>query len=169
MRLTAPVGLESHLFKSGLLMPQVAKSVLVPHAAQTMFDLVDAVERYPEFLPWCDGARVLERDGERTVASIDIRYAGVVQSFTTENLKRNGESMILTLREGPFRHLHGLWTFTRLADEASKVELQLEYSFANRLLETAVGPVFGMIADTLIDRFVLRAEALSKLPVPARG
>ena len=150
-------------------MPQVVKSVLIPHSAQTMFDLVDAVERYPEFLPWCGGARVLERDTDRTVAMIDIRYAGVVQSFTTENTKRDGEWMKLALREGPFRQLQGLWTFTKLAAEASKVELQLEYSFANVVLEAAIGPVFGMIADTMIDRFVARADALAHAQKEAHG
>ena len=150
-------------------MSQVVKSVLVPHSAQTMFDLVDAVERYPEFLPWCGGARVLERDAAVTVATIDIRYAGVVQSFTTENTKQDGEWMRLSLRDGPFRQLQGLWTFTRLAAVASKVELQLEYSFANRLLEGAIGPVFGMIAGTLIDRFVARAEALARLQEQTGG
>jgi ribosome-associated toxin RatA of RatAB toxin-antitoxin module len=143
-------------------MLQVRKSVLVPHSAKTMFDLVDAVERYPEFLPWCGGARVLERDAVLTVASIDIHYAGIAQSFTTENRKQDGEWMRLTLREGPFRQLQGLWTFTALAAGASKVELQLEYSFANRVLEAAIGPVFGMIANTLIHRFEARAEALAQ-------
>lgn len=150
-------------------MPQVVKSVLIPHSAQTMFDLVDAVERYPEFLPWCGGARVLERDVTRTVATIDIRYAGVVQSFTTENTKHDGEWMKIALRDGPFRQLQGLWNFTKLSTDASKVELQLEYSFANRLLEAAIGPVFGMIADTMIDRFVVRAEALAQAQKEVRG
>jgi ribosome-associated toxin RatA of RatAB toxin-antitoxin module len=142
-------------------MPLVVKSVLVSHSVQTMFDLVDDVEHYPDFLPWCGGARAIERDATKTVATIDIRYAGVKQSFTTENTKQRPEWMKIELRDGPFRKLQGCWTFTRLADEASKVELQLEYSFANGLLEAAVGPVFGMIADTMIDRFVNRADALA--------
>ncbi len=142
-------------------MLQVRKSLLVPHAAKTMFELVDAVERYPEFLPWCGGARVLERDALLTVATIDIRYAGIAQSFTTENRKQDGEWMQIKLREGPFRELQGVWIFTALAPAASKVELQLEYSFASKMLETAVGPVFGMIADTLIHRFEARADALA--------
>jgi ribosome-associated toxin RatA of RatAB toxin-antitoxin module len=150
-------------------MPRVEKSVLVAHAAETMFRLVDDVEHYPAFLPWCGGTRVLERTEMLTVAAIDIRYAGVAQSFTTENKKTNPEWMHLSLREGPFRSLTGSWHFAALAPAASKVTLILDYQFANSLLEAAVGPVFGKIADTMTDRFVMRADALaaSALVAPA--
>jgi ribosome-associated toxin RatA of RatAB toxin-antitoxin module len=149
-------------------MPQVAKSVLVPYSAATMFELVDAVERYPEFLPWCGGATVHARDAERTLATLDIRYAGVAQSFTTENTKTGQEAMHLQLRDGPFQTLSGEWYFRSLGDEGSKVSLNLEYAFQNRLLEGAIGPVFSMIADTMIDRFVLRADQLFGTPVMRR-
>ena len=142
-------------------MPKVAKSVLVPHAAEMMFNLVDAVEKYPEFLPWCGGTTVLKRDAAETIATIQIRYAGVSQSFTTVNTKENMEWLRLNLHDGPFKTLRGHWHFVALGATACKVELQLEYAFANALLERAIGPVFGMIADTLIDRFVSRAEAIA--------
>lgn len=142
-------------------MPKVVKSVLVPHSAEMMFDLVDAVENYPEFLPWCGGTTVLVRDATQTIATIDIRYAGVSQSFTTLNTKEPHEWMYLSLRDGPFKQLQGHWHFVVLADDACKVELQLDYTFANIVLEHTIGPVFGMIADTMIDRFVSRAEALA--------
>jgi ribosome-associated toxin RatA of RatAB toxin-antitoxin module len=142
-------------------MPHVEKSVLVAHSAATMFRLVDDVESYPTFLPWCDGTRVIERTEVLTVATIDIRYAGVAQSFTTENAKRTNEWMQLKLREGPFRSLTGAWHFVALSPEASKVSLVLDYQFANALLEAAVGPVFGKIAETMMDRFVMRADALA--------
>jgi ribosome-associated toxin RatA of RatAB toxin-antitoxin module len=142
-------------------MPRVEKSVLVAHSAATMFRLVDDVESYPIFLPWCGGSRVIERTDTLTVAAIDIRYAGVAQSFTTENTKQANEWMQLKLREGPFRSLTGSWHFVALAPEATKVSLLLDYQFANALLEAAVGPVFGKIADTMIDRFVARADALA--------
>jgi ribosome-associated toxin RatA of RatAB toxin-antitoxin module len=149
-------------------MPQVAKSVLVPYSAATMFELVDTVERYPEFLPWCGGATVHARDSVRTLATLDIRYAGVAQSFTTENTKTGQEAMQLQLRDGPFQTLNGAWHFRSLGDEGSKVSLNLEYAFQNRLLEGAIGPVFGMIADTMIDRFVMRADQLYGAPVIRR-
>jgi ribosome-associated toxin RatA of RatAB toxin-antitoxin module len=141
-------------------MPQVSKSVLVPYSAETMFSLVDAVERYPEFLPWCNSTEVHSRDALQTVATINIRYAGVAQSFTTENKKEGVTWMRINLRDGPFKTLRGAWRFQSLAVAACKVELELEYTFANSLLERAVGPVFGMIAETMMDRFVARADAL---------
>lgn len=150
-------------------MPRVEKSVLVGHAAATMFRLVDDVEHYPAFLPWCGGTRVIERSDVLTVATIDIRYAGVAQSFTTENSKTTNEWMHLSLRDGPFRALTGSWHFVALSPAASKVTLILDYQFANALLEAAIGPVFNKIADTMIDRFVVRADALAALRVNANS
>jgi len=141
-------------------MQRVRKSVLVPFGADAMFALVDGVEQYPRFLPWCGGAQVLEQHPDGKTARIDIFYRGVRAHFTTDNVNRAGESIIITLRDGPFRHLHGEWRFIALAPNASKIELQLAYEFATHLLERAVGPVFSYIADTFIDAFVRRAEAL---------
>ncbi len=140
-------------------MPQVAKSVLVPYSVATMFALVDAVERYPEFLPWCGGASVQVKDAVHTIATLQIRYAGVAQSFTTENTKVGNTEMRIELRDGPFKALNGAWRFRALG-EGCKVSLELNYTFQNALLEAAIGPVFGMIADTMIDRFVMRADVL---------
>jgi ribosome-associated toxin RatA of RatAB toxin-antitoxin module len=80
--------------------------------------------------------------------------------FTTDNVNRAGESIVITLRDGPFRHLHGEWRFSPLASDACKIELALAYEFATQVLERALGPVFSHIANTFIDAFVRRAEAL---------
>jgi ribosome-associated toxin RatA of RatAB toxin-antitoxin module len=141
-------------------MQRVRKSVLVPFAASEMFALVDDVEHYPQFLPWCGGAHVLESHAGGKTARIDIDYHGVRAHFTTSNANRAGESIIVTLRDGPFRHLHGEWRFLALAPDACKIEFELAYEFATHLLERVVGPVFSHIADTFIDAFVRRAEAL---------
>lgn len=141
-------------------MPAVRRSVLVAHSAGAMFDLVDRVEDYPAFLPWCGGSAVLMRDARVTRARLDIDFRGLKQSFTTENLKVAGESMQLRLVEGPFNALDGLWTFQALSPEASKVVLELEYTFGNVALEKVVGPVFSVIAESMVDRFVTRADAL---------
>ena len=140
-------------------MQRVKKSVLVPYAAAAMFDLVDRVEDYPGFLPWCGGARVLEaHDGGKT-ARLDIDYHGVRAHFTTENVNRRPDSIVVTLKDGPFRHLHGEWRFIALAPDACKIEFDLAYEFATPFLERIVGPVFSHIADSFIDAFVGRAEA----------
>jgi len=141
-------------------MPSVRRSVLVAHSAGSMFDLVDRVEDYPQFLPWCGGSAVLARDARITRARVDIDFRGLKQSFTTENLKVAGESMQLRLIDGPFSDLHGSWTFQALSPAASKVILELEYAFGNIALEKVVGPVFSVITETMVDRFVARADAL---------
>ena len=139
-------------------MSHVTKSVLVPYTAAEMFDLVDRVEVYSEFLPWCGGTELHRRDESVTEATIHIRYMQVQQRFTTENLKRFPEVMHLTLKDGPFRKLEGAWYFKPLGEEGSRVELMLHYEFASHLLEKVVGPVFGLIANNLVDAFVQRAE-----------
>ena len=138
-------------------MQRVQKSVLVPYSARRMFDLVDDVERYPEFLPWCGGARVVERRPDGQTARIDIDYHHVKAHFTTDNRNVPGESIVVTLKDGPFRRLHGDWKFKSLSPDACKVEFTLAYEFATPLLEGLVGPVFTHIANTFIDAFVRRA------------
>jgi ribosome-associated toxin RatA of RatAB toxin-antitoxin module len=141
-------------------MQRVKKSVLVPYGAARMFALVDDIESYPQFLPWCGGATVLDvYEGGKT-ARIDINYHGVRAHFTTDNAERPPESIVVTLKDGPFRHLHGEWRFRALAEEACKIEFELAYEFATHLIEAVVGPVFNHIANTFIDAFVRRADAL---------
>jgi ribosome-associated toxin RatA of RatAB toxin-antitoxin module len=140
-------------------MQSVRKSVLVPFSAAQMFELVDRIDLYPRFLPWCGGTEALETRADGKTARIDIHYRGVRAHFTTDNVNRAGESIVITLRDGPFRHLHGEWRFIALAPDACKVELALNYEFATHVLERVVGPVFGHIANTFIDAFVRRAEA----------
>jgi ribosome-associated toxin RatA of RatAB toxin-antitoxin module len=140
-------------------MQRVTKSVLVPFPATAMFDLVDRIELYPQFLPWCAGVHVVETRDDGKTARIDIDYHGVRAHFTTHNVNRTGESILVTLKDGPFRRLGGEWRFRALARDACKVEFELAYEFATTVLEKAVGPVFGHIANTFIDAFVRRAEA----------
>jgi ribosome-associated toxin RatA of RatAB toxin-antitoxin module len=141
-------------------MQRVRKSVLVPYAAAEMFALVDDVEAYPRFLPWCGGAKVLDRHDDGKTARIDIDYHGVKAHFTTENANAPPEKIVVTLKDGPFKHLHGEWRFRALAEDASKVEFELAYEFTSHLIETIVGPVFNHIASTFVDAFVRRAEKL---------
>jgi len=136
------------------------KTVLVPYAPVQMFDLVDRVELYPQFLPWCGGTHVLEQAGNRKTARIDIAYHGVRAHFTTDNVNLPPGSIVITLKDGPFRHLHGEWHFRALGKDGCKVEFELAYEFATHLLDKVIGPVFAHIANTFIDAFVKRAEAV---------
>jgi ribosome-associated toxin RatA of RatAB toxin-antitoxin module len=138
--------------------------VLVPFGAAAMFELVDHVELYPQFLPWCAGTRVIETHPGGKTARIDIDYHGVKAHFTTDNANQPPESIIVTLKDGPFRHLHGEWRFMSLGASACRVEFELAWEFTTHLLERAVGPVFGHIANTFIDAFVRRAESVYASP-----
>jgi len=140
--------------------PEVNRSVLVDYTPEQMFALVDAVERYPEFLPWCGGASVSHRDDARTRATIEISYRGIKQRFTTENAKRPPTEMDIYLVEGPFRELDGHWRFTALGEHSCKVEFRLRYEFSSRLLATLLGPVFDFIANSFVEAFVKRANRL---------
>jgi ribosome-associated toxin RatA of RatAB toxin-antitoxin module len=141
-------------------MAKVNKSILVEHPAGAMFALVDQVEEYPDFLPWCGGTDVKWRDELVTIATIHIDYMGVKQSFTTENCKSHPTEMNLTLQDGPFTHLQGHWRFHALGNAACKIEFDLSYTFSSRLLETLLSPVFNHIANTFVDAFVTRADKL---------
>lgn len=141
-------------------MPEVRKSVLVEFSPEQMFALVDAVERYPEFLPWCGGSSVSYRDEHTTRATIQINYRGIKQSFTTENAKEPAHAMWVKLVQGPFKTLDGDWRFIPLGDRGCKIEFRLHYEFSSRILEKLVGPVFNYIANTLVDAFVRRAESV---------
>lgn len=141
-------------------MASVRKSVLVMYRAQQMFALVEGVEHYPRFLPWCGATRVIERREDGVIASVDIAYHGVRQTFTTENRHAPPREIVITLKDGPFRALDGAWRFTALGETACKVEFELHYEFSSRTLEKIVGPVFNHIAHSFIDAFVRRAEEL---------
>lgn len=141
-------------------MAQVNKSILVEHPADAMFALVDRIEDYPEFLPWCGGTEVKWRDQQTTIATIHIDYMGVKQSFTTENSKLMPTEMNLSLKDGPFSHLHGHWRFLALGETACKIEFALSYTFSSRMLETLLTPVFNHIANTFVDAFAARADKI---------
>lgn len=139
-------------------MARVEKSVLVAHSSERMFDLVDRVEDYPFFLPWCGGTELKARDEGRTVATIHIAYMGIRQSFTTENTKTRPHEMRIKLMDGPFSELKGDWMFLPLGDDACKIEFRLQYVFSSRVLETILAPVFSHITNTFVDAFVRRAD-----------
>lgn len=141
-------------------MALVEKSVLVGHSAQQMYDLVDQVEHYAQFLPWCGGTIVHTREAHSVVATIHIDYHHLKQSFTTENVSQAPHQIQIRLRAGPFQQLEGWWRFTELTQEACKVELRLHYEFSNRIIENLVNPVFSLIAGSLVDAFVKRAEKI---------
>ena len=147
--------------RAGSCMKHVHKSVLIWYSAEEMFALVTDVPRYPEFLPWCDHAAVLESDDGGMKAEVGISFGGIRQTFTTRNEHVAGREVAMRLVNGPFSRLDGYWRFIPLGDAAQRacrVELDLHYGFDNMALATLVGPVFDRIAGSLVDAFVKRAE-----------
>lgn len=138
-------------------MALVQKTVLIEHSAQQMFDLVDRVEDYPQFLPWCGATELRLRDDTTTTATLHINYHSVKAHFTTENTKERPTAMSIRLIDGPFRRLEGAWHFKPLAENACKIEFSLTYEFSSKLFEKVIGPVFSHIANTFVDAFTKRA------------
>jgi len=141
-------------------MAVVTRSVLLPHTARQMFDLVADVTSYPSFLPWCGEAQVRESGPEGMIATLTIAFKGLRQSFTTRNDHIEGQRIGMRLVDGPFAMLTGEWTFTPLSESACRVDFQLDYRFSNSLLEKVVGSVFDPIAKSFVDAFVRRADEL---------
>lgn len=141
-------------------MKTVQKSVLIWYSAAEMFALVTDVASYPQFLPWCDQAEVVEEDAHGMTAKVGISFAGLSQSFTTRNTHVKDRKVSLKLVDGPFSKLDGHWDFTPLGDgsqRACKVNFSLRYDFDNAALAALVGPVFDKIAGSMVDAFVKRA------------
>ena len=141
-------------------MAVVHKSVLVGYSAEQMFALVDRVEDYPKFLPWCGGVKLIERTEDKLVASLAINFHGVKQSFTTSNHNNRPSQMKMHLVDGPFKMLEGTWTFKSLRADACKIDFDMHYEFSSIILEQIIGPVFGMIANSFVDSFSKRADVV---------
>ena len=153
-------------------MKHVKKSVLLWYSARQMYDLVVDVPLYPKFLPWCDQAEVLEQSENIMTARLGLAFSGIKHAFTTRNTHTLNERVVVSLVDGPFSLLEGSWDFVALGrrspiesgspfDEgACRIELDLRYAFRSVALEALVSPVFDRIANTLVDSFVKRAEAV---------
>jgi ribosome-associated toxin RatA of RatAB toxin-antitoxin module len=170
---------QAHFYNPALyevhLMKHVRKSVLLWYSPAEMYRLVTDVARYPEFLPWCDSAQVLQQHADGITAQVGLAYLGVRNAFTTRNVHLADSSVQLQLVDGPFSTLQGLWVFKPLGAKAAKatasaaathaphqtackVEFDLRYAFASPALEAVVSPVFDKVANTLVESFVKRAE-----------
>lgn len=141
-------------------MPLVHEILEVPYSVAQMYQLVDTVEKYPEFLPWCKGCDVLHRDEDEVHARLILSGGGFQKSFTTCNRLQENKMIEIKLLDGPFQQLEGFWKFDLLEEQGCKVTLDLEFEFSNKLLALAFGPVFHQVATTLVDAFSKRAHQL---------
>lgn len=141
-------------------MPTIRKTALVPYSAAEMFALVNDIEAYPSFLPWCRSARVLAVNGDELRASLELSKGAVHKSFTTKNRIQKNKMIEMRLENGPFRRLEGFWRFDPLDERACKISMDMEFEFSSVLLSAAIGPLFSQICNTLVDCFHKRAREI---------
>jgi ribosome-associated toxin RatA of RatAB toxin-antitoxin module len=141
-------------------MASVSRRLIVSHSAEAMFSLIDGVESYPEYLPWCREVRVFERTPALTHARLALHVRGVRTEVTTRNRNEPPEWIRLELVDGPFRHFTGHWHIRPLGQEGCSIEFAADYAFASRMTELLIAPAFGSLVEGLVDRFVERADAL---------
>ena len=143
-------------------MKNIARSAIVEHSAAEMYALVENIEAYPEFLPWCTAAQVHERLPGRTRATLTVGVGGLSHAFTTRNDTRPGEAIDMHLVSGPFRRFEGRWRFVALAPDACRIEFSLQYEFSSRVLGKVLSPLFDGMADSMVEAFVRRASEVKR-------
>ena len=139
-------------------MPKVTRNAIVPYSAAQMYELVNAVEDYPAFVPWCSASTSDQISEEQKTATLFFTRGALKTSFTTKNTLTPNECVDMQLVDGPFRHLHGVWKFTNIDDAGCRVELELDFELSNRVLKLALEAFFNQISDRLVNAFVKRAE-----------
>jgi ribosome-associated toxin RatA of RatAB toxin-antitoxin module len=143
-------------------MKNIARSAIVEHSAAEMYALVENIESYPEFLPWCTATQVHERLPGRTRATLTVGVGGLSHAFTTLNDTRPGEAIDMHLVSGPFRRFEGRWRFVALAPDACRIEFSLQYEFSSRVLGKVLSPLFDGMADSMVEAFVRRASEVKR-------
>ncbi|EKD73118.1 MAG: cyclase/dehydrase [uncultured bacterium] len=138
-------------------MTTIKRSALVAYTARQMFELVNSIEEYPRFLPWCRVSQVITRADTEVEASLEITWSGIHKSFTTCNHLYPYERIDITLVKGPFRHLEGRWEFIALGEQGCKINLELEFELTGHLVDKVFQPIFHHIANSLVDAFCRRA------------
>lgn len=141
-------------------MTTITRSALVMYTAEQMFDLVNDVRRYPEFLDGCKSTEVINEGDDFIEARLTIAKAGLNQSFSTHNRLIRPEKMEMELLDGPFTRFHGVWHFQKLSEQACKVSLDMEFEVTNKLTGVALGAVFKQVANMMVDAFVKRAKVV---------
>lgn len=141
-------------------MHHISKSAIVPYSCEQMYQLVNQVNDYPEFLNWCSSASILNQTDDEITASVSIKKSAFNQTFTTVNSLTINQRIDMKLKDGPFNHLNGVWIFSALSDSACKVELELEFNFSSKIVDMAIAPIFTSIANSQLDAFVTRAKQI---------
>lgn len=141
-------------------MARINKKTNVKFSANQMYSLVNDIETYPDFLPWCTDANIISSDKATLTASISISVGRIKKIFTTLNIMRKGISINMTLIKGPFKELNGQWIFQDNSAGGSTVSLEMQFEFKNKLLKYTFGTAFKKIIDSLVDAFIERANVI---------
>ena len=146
------------VFNIGTRMPRITRSALLMYSADQMFNLVNDVNAYPDFLPGCTGTRILDEHDNQMTAAVVVAKAGISTTFTTKNTLIPGQEVKMDLVDGPFKKLTGYWQLTELSEEACKISLQLDYEFSSKVFDMAFGRVFHSLTNNMVQAFTQRAK-----------
>jgi ribosome-associated toxin RatA of RatAB toxin-antitoxin module len=155
---------EAHGKPDNGFMQIVERSALVTFTPAQMFALVNDVPRYPEFLPWCTGARVEDVSPAQRIATLKIAHGVLQTEFTTRNTLTADARIDMRLTHGPFRDLTGAWSFEAIGTRGSRVNFKVEFEFKNRLTSAAFNAVFESLCGSIVDAFAARAQKVYGLP-----
>ena len=142
-------------------MTTISRHSLVMYTPEQMYDLVNDIEAYPSFLPWCRSSKILSQSDDEMSASLDLAKGGLHHQFSTRNKLVPGKSIDISLIEGPFQHLEGHWKFVMIGDnQGCRMQLDMDFEFSNRLISMALGPIFTQVSGSLVDAFCKRAQEI---------
>ncbi len=140
-------------------MTTITRSSLVLFTPEQMFNLVNDVEAYPSFLPWCRASKIISKTDDSVDASLDLAKGGIHHVFSTRNRLVQDKSIDISLIDGPFQHLEGHWQFAMIGDnQGCRIQLDMDFEFSNRIVSMALGPIFTQISGSLVDAFCKRAQ-----------
>lgn len=141
-------------------MTTIKREATVAHSVEQMYDLVNDIESYPQFLPWCSESHVDFRNEDEVRAGLTLAMSGISKTFSTHNRLQKNKMIEIRLVDGPFKQLEGFWRFERTASEGCRIQLDLDFEMSSGMLSFVIGPIFHQIANTLVDAFVDRADVL---------
>jgi len=147
---------------------EVKRSVLLPYSVEDMYDLIEKAETYPQYLPWCVSAKIIERSDDMVSARLEFSYLRIRFGFQTRNPKRRPEWLQVRLVEGPFKHLVGDWNFTPIGGIGCRIDFAMTFEVADGRLDALAGPAASLVAKAMVDAFVKRAAATLKEFAPAQ-
>lgn len=145
-------------------MPSIYRHALMPYSTRQMFNVVNEVDKYPSFLPWCSSSKIVSQTDTSMDASINMKMGKLNHSFTTRNTLKKDSLIHMQLLNGPFKRLSGDWIFSSLPDDGCKIELKLDFEYSNKVIAMLIGPVFNKIANSLVDAFCQRAHQIYRNP-----